>query len=224
MSDNGIRASGDIELETVIHTVAATGVPDDEAVRVLHTRYAPSQQVLDLVLTHGRVVADIAQWCAGRVDQPVDRALLRAACLLHDIGTYVLYLEDGSIPNPGVYPLHAVIGSRMLADEGLPEPLWRAVETHVLMGLSRAEITGEDGGSPWPLPHRDYLPRTIEAEILCYADRFHSKSPQLNDPERFAADLQRRAPTQARRFRAAIERFGLPDLAALATTYGHPVV
>ncbi|MDQ2756366.1 MAG: HD domain-containing protein [Actinomycetota bacterium] len=202
----------------------AVPVPDDAAVRALHTRYAPSEQVLDLVLTHGHVVADIADWCAGRVEEPVDRTLLRAACLLHDIGTYVLYLEDGSIPSPRSYPLHALVGARLLADEGLPEPLWQAVETHVLMGLSRAEIVGEDGVSAWMLPHRDYLPRTVEAEILCYADRFHSKTPQLNDPQRFAAGLERRAPTQARRFRAAIERFGVPDLEALAAAYGHPVV
>ncbi len=180
--------------------------------------------MLELVLTHGHVVADVADWCAGRIDEPVDRALLRAACLLHDIGTYVLYQPDGTIPSPRVYPLHALIGARLLADEGLPEPLWQAVETHVLMGLSRAEITGEDGGTPWPLPHRDYLPRTIEAQILCYADRFHSKVPQINDPERFAAGLERRSPTQALHFRAAIERFGVPDLEALATAYGHPVV
>ena len=27
-----------------------------------------------------------------------------------------------------------------------------------------------------PLPHRDFLPETIEEKIICYADKFYSKS------------------------------------------------
>lgn len=200
---------------------AATGgwVPDDAEVEALHRRYAPSEAVLDLVLTHGRVVADIADRCAGRLDEPVDRALLRSACLLHDVGTYALYAPDGTLGNHAAYPLHALLGATLLREEGVDEQVVAAVRTHVLMGLSADDI--EAAGMV--MPRRDFRPEGLVAQLLCYADRFHSKRPCLNDPERFAAGLEATLPRQAELFREAQRRFGLPDLEELSRRYGHPV-
>ena len=207
-------------------------VPDDDEVAALHRRYAPSDLVLELVLTHGRIVADIAAGCADRVDEgdderddervdePVDRALLRATCLLHDLGTYALYAPDGRLGNHAAYPQHALIGATLLREEGVDERVAEAVRTHVLMGLSAQDV--RDAG--FVLPARDYAPQGLVAELLCYADRFHSKKPCFNEAERFAAGLEASLPRQAALFRAAQRRFGLPDLPALAQRYGHPVL
>ena len=46
-----------------------------------------------------------------------------------------------------------------------------------------------------PLPHRDFLPETLEEQLICYADKFFSKS----HPER------EKTPEQARR---SIAKFG----------------
>ncbi len=205
-------------------TGAVTGevtgrVPDDAEVEALHRRYSPSEAVLELVLTHGHVVADIALGCADRLDEPVDRPLLRATCLLHDLGTYALYSPDGRLGNPAAYPLHALIGATLLREEGIDERVAAAVRTHVLMGLSADDIR-ESG---FLLPQKDFRPEGLVAELLCYADRFHSKRPCLNDPERFAAGLDADLPRQAALFREAQRRFGLPDLEELSRRYGHPV-
>lgn len=195
----------------------------DEEIHALHSKYAPNQKVLDLVYTHCVVVNEIAQGCAGNIPEKINEEILKNACLLHDIGTYILFDDDGKVSNGRMYPQHAILGAKILADEGLDEEVWRAVETHVLMGLSRAEIAGEQSDIVWPLPARDYFPLTIEAELLCYADRFHSKRPVFNDFETFLKRLKKSLPLQADKFERESKRFGLPDVRDLAAKYRHPI-
>jgi len=47
-------------------------------------------------------------------------------------------------------------------------------------GISADEIRRAD----LPLPLRDMLPVTLEEEIICYADKFFSKSPNGNGEEK----------------------------------------
>jgi uncharacterized protein len=90
-----------------------------------------------------------------------------------------------------------------------------------LLGLSKAEITQLD--SQFIVPAKDYTPQTIEAELLCYADRFHSKHPTFNDPDTFLARLTDNLPIQAERYTKYMQRFGRPDIALLAKKYDHPI-
>src|SRR5574338_446382 len=147
-------------------------IPTDEQIEILLRKYAPNDEYFELIKTHGEIVAEIALWCAKNIDERVDTRRLEVACRLHDIGSYVFvgatnYSDDFERNYPG----HAIFGAKILQDEGVDEEIWQAVETHVLMGLSAVEIK-EIG---FALPNRDYIPQTIEAELLCYADRFHSK-------------------------------------------------
>lgn len=188
-------------------------------IKRLHKKYAPNEQVFNHVYSHCAIVAEIAEWCVNNADiQDVDKELLQAACLLHDIGTYVYFTDDAHIMNERLYPQHAVFGAGLLRGEGLPE-IADLVETHVLLGLSKKEILEK----PWPLPARDYVPETIEGRLLCYADRFHSKNPTFNDFESFADRLQKDLPEQAEKFRAWSKEFGIPDVAALAKKYNQPI-
>lgn len=196
---------------------------NDSQIQKLHRKYAPNDLVYNLVFTHCTIVNEIAQWCAAKSTELVDVEILRNACLLHDIGTYILFDDNGKVANGRMYPQHAILGAKILADEGLDERVYSAVETHVLMGLSKREINGEGSERIWPLPARDYLPATIEAELLCYADRFHSKHPTFNAYDTFLGTLRKSLPNQAARFEEAAVRFGIPDVPALAEKYGQPV-
>lgn len=193
----------------------------DEKIEALHRKYAPSSKVYDLVYTHCRIVWDIAEWCVDHNDLKADKDLLRNACLLHDIGTYALYDAEGTINNHALYPQHAILGAKIVLDEGLDPRVSQAIETHVLMGLTKEEIMNPK--RPWPLPARDYVPASLEAELLCYADRFHTKRPVFNSFENFRDKLAADLPLQAKKFEEAVARFGLPDLGSLAETYGHPL-
>jgi uncharacterized protein len=66
-------------------------IPSDARIRALHERYAPTPEAFDLVHTHCEIVCAIAEQLLDRTASALDRALVRAGCLLHDIGVYRLY-------------------------------------------------------------------------------------------------------------------------------------
>ena len=59
----------------------------------------------------------------------------------------------------------------MLRAEGF-ERHARVCERHTGAGLSLNDIVGQN----LPLPHQDFLPVTLEEQLICYADKFFSKS------------------------------------------------
>jgi len=190
-------------------------LPHEKEIIALHNRYASSEDMFSLVYDHCKIVRDIAIWCAGKIEDEVDIDLLEAICLLHDIGSYS-FMYDSYDRN--TYAQHALLGSKILESEGIDTTLCKAVETHVLMGLTKEEIAS----SNLRLPERDFLPTSIEARLLCYADRFHSKQPVFNSYDFFVgsnADL----PAQIEKFKKEAEVFGVPDIKELAKKYGHQI-
>lgn len=187
----------------------------------LHRKYAPNDRVYDLVYGHCQIVCEIALWCADNIkdETKVDMALLKSAALLHDIGTYILFNNEGRVANNRMYPQHAILGAKIVADEGIDMRISKIIETHVLLGLTKQEIID----TPWALPARDYEPDTIEGELLCYADRFHSKYPTFNAYDSFLYGLKKSLPLQAAKFEAWSKRFGIPDIDALANKYKQSV-
>jgi uncharacterized protein len=187
----------------------------------LHHKYAPNEKVYELVYGHCQIVNEIAIWCASNIEnqEKVDKALLSNAALLHDIGTYILFDNGGKVANERLYPLHAILSAKIISDEGIDVRVAQIVETHVLLGLSKQEIDDK----PWPLPARDYIPGNIEGELLCYADRFHSKKPIFNSYDGFLERLKQGLPLQAKKFEDWSHRFGVPDIQSLANKYQQPV-
>ena len=45
-------------------------------------------------------------------------------------------------------------------------------ERHTGTGLSKEDIEQQQ----LPLPHQDYMPVTLEEQVVCYADKFYSKT------------------------------------------------
>jgi uncharacterized protein len=188
-------------------------LPTDDQLRALHERFAPDPDVLTWVFDHSVIVRAVAEHLADRSEEPVDRDLLRVGSLLHDIGVYRLYGEDG-VRGPDHYLRHGVLGHEMLAGLGFDESVCRFCSCHVGAGLTRQEVLDRR----LPVPPADYLARTTEEALVMYADSFHSKG----DPSRFvtadtyAAGLRRFGPLQRERFAALRERFGDPDPAVIA--------
>ncbi len=183
----------------------------------LHHKYAPNDAVYNLVYGHCQVVSEIAQWCVSNLptNDKVDVELLVIAALLHDIGAYVFFDDEGRVANKRLYPLHAMLSAKIIADEGIDKRVAQVVETHLLLGLSKQEIIEK----PWPLPARDFIPDSIEAELLCYADRFHSKKPTFNSFDAFLTRLREGMPQQAVKFESWSRRFGIPDIKIFAEKY-----
>ena len=57
----------------------------------------------------------------------------------------------------------------------------RVCERHTGTGLAKEVI--ETNG--WNLPHEDFLPETLEEQLICFADKFFSKTKFLYEPRTF---------------------------------------
>ncbi len=194
-------------------------IPTKSQIEAVHRRYAQNDHVYKLVYEHCQIVAEIARWCVEQNDLDVDLELLEAACLLHDIGTYAIFDGNGLDGNEHNYKQHAVFGAALAIEEGFDSRIADMIRTHVLMGLTKEEIIQQGFG----MPQNDYEPATLEARLVCYADRFHSKNPTFNAYEPFVARLSKGLPGQAEKLQAAAEEFGIPDVEALAKKYGQPI-
>lgn len=194
-------------------------IPTKADIEAVHRRYAQNDKIFDLVYTHCQIVTEIALWCVQQKNLLVDTPLLEASCLLHDIGTYALFDANGLDGNNHNYKQHAIFGAALALEEGFDPRIADIIRTHVWLGLSKQEIVEHGFG----MPQKDYLQTTLEARLLGYADRFHSKYPTFNAYKPFLARLLRRAPKQAEKLQAAAAEFGIPDVQALARKYNHPI-
>jgi len=107
-------------------------------------------------------------------DPGIDVEFIHRAAMLHDIG--IFYADAPAIGCFGAYPYicHGYLGRDLLSGLGLEKEACVA-ERHVGAGLSVWEIEA----AHLPLPVRDMIPRSIEEQIICVADKFFSKSEGL---------------------------------------------
>jgi len=188
-------------------------------IEALHRKYASSQKVFDLIYGHCQIVEEMALWCCQNSNLVVDQNLLSVSALLHDIGSYVFFDDQAKSLNSRLYPLHAILGAKIISDEGLDEKISSIIETHILTGLTKQEIKQYN----WSLPIKDYLPQTIEAQIVAYADCFHSKKPIFNSFDFYFFNLDKDLPLQAKNFKIFADKFGIPDVKSLAKKYHQPI-
>ena len=191
--------------------------PTDREILGLHEKYAPSPQALDSVYGHSEIVWRIAGQLLARPGGfpglgVVNAGLVRAGCLLHDLGVYRLYDDAGRLDHAG-YIRHGVLGHDLLAAEGLAEGICRFASCHTGVGISREDVIRQR----LPLPVADYLARTAEEMLVMYADKFHTKAspPRLLTPEEYAAGVRRFGEDKVVTFEAMRAQFGDPDLTRL---------
>ncbi|WP_229074626.1 HD domain-containing protein [Actinoplanes sp. DH11] len=180
----------------------------------MHRQAAPTREAFDLVWTHCRIVWSVASQLITASEAGVDTDLVRAGCLLHDIGVYRLAPSDA-------YVRHGVLGAELLAELGLPEVLCRFCSHHTGVGITAADVTQQG----LPMPVADYLAETPEERIVMYADKFHSKStpPSFVTSDTFVTSVARFGPDKPARFSALASEFGQPNLTPLVREFGHSV-
>jgi uncharacterized protein len=196
-------------------------IPTDAEILALHERHAPTPQALESVSTHSRIVADVAGQLLASSGFGADPALVRAGCLLHDVGVYRLYDDEGRLDHTR-YIRHGVLGHELLQEAGYPEVLCRFASHHTGVGLTRGDILAQE----LPLPPADYLADTPEEEAVMYADKFHTKSapPALLSADAYAARVRRFGPDKEAAFAALRAALGEPDLPRLAARYHQRVI
>lgn len=126
-----------------------------------------------ILVTHSESVARRALQIAFRHPElNIDTDFVREAAMLHDVG--IIRVDAPSIECHGTEPYirHGVCGAELLRSEGIDERYARICERHTGAGLTLDDIVSQN----LPLPHHDLQPETIEEKLICYADKFYSKS------------------------------------------------
>ncbi|GGV52447.1 HD domain-containing protein [Streptomyces griseoflavus] len=186
-------------------------IPAPDEIRALHEKYAPTPEAFTLVHTHCEIVWSVAEQLLSSTPglTRLDAELVRAGCLLHDIGVYRLYGEDGRLDHQN-YIRHGLLGHEILEAEGFPEPLRRFCSHHTGVGLTRHDVIDQG----LPLPPADYLAVTPEERLVMYADKFHSKSrpSAFLTPDEYATYVRRFGDDKVTAFHALRAEFGDPDL------------
>lgn len=129
----------------------------------------------DIYLRHCRSVADLAVEIAVARRLMLGRDEIVTAAMLHDIGIFLTDAPDIGCEGESPYILHGLLGGMLLRDEGYDEKYARVAELHTGSGISVDEVVSQN----LPLPVRDYLPETLLEKLICYADKFYSKSGEM---------------------------------------------
>ena len=168
---------------------------------LLHRYYPEDNALRRMLLHHSRQVCARALKIVERHPElGANRNLVEAGAMLHDIGIFLTDAPGIHCHGTAHYILHGSLGAQLLRNEAKQlkkekqqaeqlneeqlqaiqlqeelhfyEALARICERHTGTGLTRQTII-ERG---LPDPQKDLLPETIEEQIICYADKFYSKS------------------------------------------------
>lgn len=157
--------------------------------------------------------------------QYVDEYAALVGGLIHDIGTYFVLEKDGSNKFAGElrfdgphYILHGLRGYNYLVERGFSEDIAQFARNHTGVGLTREQVLSQN----LPLPAADYMPRTLEQEIVMVADKYNSKSipPRFLTVDSYRRKAARFGEDNALRWMQLVEKYGEPDIEALAKCFG----
>lgn len=135
-------------------------------------KYCKEKQLRDIILLHSQAVANKALSIINKHPElNADPIFIKEAALLHDIG--IIKVDAPAIACYGTEPYikHGILGAEILYREGL-ERHALVCERHTGTGLTLKQIEEQR----LPLPHRDMQPQSIEEQIICFADKFFSKT------------------------------------------------
>ena len=176
---------------------------------VIHRYIPPDSLTYRYYLPHVASVTAMAVRVGRRLDLDMSQLrFIEEAAMLHDVG--IVHVDaphlgcHGDLP----YVAHLETGRQMLEAEGLPQHAEVACN-HVGLGITREEIIAKS----LPLPLRDIVPETLEAQIISWADLFFSKLPDMLWRQRPVEDVRLRitkyGPRQQQTFERWLDRFGL---------------
>lgn len=134
--------------------------------------YPKSSELKQILLVHSQAVAQKALWVADcHLELNLDRTFIYEAAMLHDIGIFLTDAKDIYCFGTAPYICHGYLGADLVRQHGF-ERHALVCERHTGAGLSLQEIVERN----LPVPHRDMQPVSLEEQVICFADKFFSKS------------------------------------------------
>ncbi len=163
---------------------------------IFYPQQTPARAILE---RHSRSVADLAAEINHRQRLALDPQLVECGAMLHDIGVFLTNAPSIHCHGMQAYIRHGILGADLLRRHGFPEEIARIAERHTGAGITADDIVAMN--LPLPLD-RNLLPETTLERLICYADKFYSKSRDMSQKslERVRKSLSKFPPTTMQRF------------------------
>jgi uncharacterized protein len=143
-----------------------------DPLEIIGKYYKKGSNLYNILVNHSEQVKNKALEIAEKHSElQLDKQFIAEAAMLHDIGIFKCDAPRIYCLGTHNYIEHGYLGADILRKEGLPKHAL-VCERHTGVGLSLEMILKNH----LPLPHRDLLPVSIEEQLICYADKFFSKT------------------------------------------------
>ena len=187
------------------------------SIKIIENYYNKGTAIYDLLLTHSTQVTEKAlEICKKQKELNVnnelkhkelvvDNEFIQEAAMLHDIGIIKCHAPKIHCNGKHKYIEHGYLGAEILRREGLKKHAL-VCERHTGTGLSKETIIKQK----FNIPHRDMFPESIEEQIICYADKFYSKSnpKKTHSKNEIIAELSRFGADNVATFEKWHKQFG----------------
>jgi uncharacterized protein len=172
-----------------------------DPIQIIEQYYSKNSDIHYILLIHSEHVRDKALAVAAQnPDLRLDTEFIAEAAMLHDIGIFMCNAPRIHCNGTHQYIEHGYLGAELLRKNCSTARHAFVCERHTGVGISIKMIIENN----LPLPHRDMLPITFEEQLICYADKFYSKS-QLKETlsiERIRTQLGHFGQSQVAKFDA----------------------
>ena len=166
----------------------------------IYDKYYPrGRRVREILERHSRSVANLALTINDSRRLGLSPEVVEQAALLHDIGIFMTNAQGIDCHGAEPYIRHGILGADLLRREGFPEEIARVAERHTGAGITVEDI--EELGLSLP-SDRILYPETLLERLVCYADKFYSKSGDLKQKS-----LDRVRASMAKHSSSTLERF-----------------
>lgn len=145
--------------------------------QLINTYYPVPNELKRILLTHSRSVADLALSIAERhPEYRLDKTFIYESAMIHDIGIFLTDAPEVFCFGDQPYICHGYLGAELVRKAGYPRHAL-VCERHTGAGISLEQIIARK----LPVPHRPMLPVALEEQVICFADKFFSKSHLHNE-------------------------------------------
>lgn len=146
-----------------------------DPIELIHKYYTEDTPLCNLLLLHSKQVTHRALYIAKQHPEfHLDQDFISQAAMLHDVGIFMTDAPGIYCEGEAPYLMHGYLGAELMRKEGY-EDIARVCERHTGTGLTARQVKELN----LPIPVKDYLPETLEEQVICYADKFFSKSHPL---------------------------------------------
>ena len=178
-----------------------------DTLAIIHRYYPEGSDIERVLRQHAEDVTGLAlELVDAHPEMGLDREFVAEAAMLHDIGIYQTSAPEIFCTGEAPYILHGYLAPSSCAR-------WVCLVTLGSLSATRGSgLTAEEiAARAIPLPPGIYTPQCPEEELICYADKFYSKTKlgQRKALERVRSGFGKHGEAALARFDALHQKYGL---------------